>query len=100
MGGHVRFHGDGGVTTLPGYRASLSPRGVLLSVGKWYYEVVIISAGRGCVGCAPHFLAHALACQVLGAQHGGRYEISFPPPSLANALFMILMVLTVFAVLV
>jgi thiol-disulfide isomerase/thioredoxin len=49
-GGYARFHGDGRVTTLPGYAASISPRGVGLTKGRWYYEVIVLTPGRGCVG--------------------------------------------------
>jgi hypothetical protein len=37
-GGHASFHGDGRVTTLPGYRPSIAPRAVALTHGCWYCE--------------------------------------------------------------
>jgi len=83
-GGHVRFLGDSRVSTRPGYCASLSPRGVILTSGKWYFEVLIISAGRGCVGWAspehrggcvgsgPHSWGYDGFSRVL--RHSGREE--------------------------
>jgi hypothetical protein len=53
-GGQAQFHGDGRVTTVPGYRPSVSPRGVALTQGKWFYEVVVVARGRGCVGFADY----------------------------------------------
>ena len=53
-GGQAQFHGDGRVTTVPGYRPSVSPRGVALTQGKWFYEVVVVTRGRGCVGFADY----------------------------------------------
>lgn len=44
-GGSAVFHGDNVVSTRAGYRPSISPRGVLLDSGKWYYELSVITAG-------------------------------------------------------
>eukprot|EP00931_Biecheleriopsis_adriatica_P018048 TRINITY_DN12737_c1_g1_i1.p1 TRINITY_DN12737_c1_g1~~TRINITY_DN12737_c1_g1_i1.p1 ORF type:complete len:1556 (-),score=408.83 TRINITY_DN12737_c1_g1_i1:30-4622(-) len=51
-GAHINFQGDGRVDMLSGNQASFSPRGVNLTTGKWYFEVVIFSSGPASVGWA------------------------------------------------
>lgn len=51
-GGFVQFHGDGRVSTLPGYRPTIKPRFVNLTSGCWYWEVTVVVAGRASVGWA------------------------------------------------
>eukprot|EP00466_Bigelowiella_natans_P015194 jgi/Bigna1/85176/estExt_fgenesh1_pg.C_20373 len=51
-GGMAYFHDDGLVSTRPGYRPTLCARGVLIQSGRYYYEVTVVTAGRGCLGWA------------------------------------------------
>eukprot|EP00467_Chlorarachnion_reptans_P010822 CAMPEP_0114525784 /NCGR_PEP_ID=MMETSP0109-20121206/22631_1 /TAXON_ID=29199 /ORGANISM="Chlorarachnion reptans, Strain CCCM449" /LENGTH=5518 /DNA_ID=CAMNT_0001707433 /DNA_START=63 /DNA_END=16619 /DNA_ORIENTATION=+ len=49
-GGLASFHDDSLVSTRPGYRPTICPRGICIRQGKWYYEVTIVTAGRGVIG--------------------------------------------------
>lgn len=49
-GGRITFHGDSLVKTFPGYRPTIAPRSVSIKDGQWYFEVVVVTAGRATVG--------------------------------------------------